>query len=95
MFSSEDAEQWWTTNRDRIYAAFRISQQPQQQHSQPGLWQQVQQPPPELTQQQQQVAGGGSSGSRPLVTLFNPHPLGAPAVNGPTLGGLRELRIKR
>jgi hypothetical protein len=29
------------------------------------------------------------------VSLSNPHPLGQVSASGPTLGGLRELRVKR
>lgn len=41
------------------------------------------------------ATAGGGGGGRVLVSLANPHPLGPPAANVPTLGGLRELRVKR
>ena len=100
MFSSEDAEQWWNANRERIYAAFNISQQHPapswQQH--PG--QQGQQSPELLSQQQQllspQLTSNGSGVSRMLLSLNNPHPLGGPSVGSAAAAvGLRELLVKR
>jgi hypothetical protein len=99
VFSSGEAEKWWNANRDRVYAAFNILQQ-----GAAPTWQQQQQGqqspellPQQQPQQQQQAAGAGGSSSagRVPVSLSNPHQLGQVPAHGPTLGGLRELRVKR
>jgi hypothetical protein len=99
MFSSEDAEQWWNANRERIYAAFNISQQHPAPSWQQHKGQQGQQSPELLSQQQQllspQLTSSGSGVSRMLASL-NPHPLGGPSVgNAAAAVGLRELLVKR